>query len=114
MISPNAKDGSLAFAMIHVGYALKAGTVSPLAYTARRPEEWLGSETRTFDRDSVTPDLSQSIGVAPSSAWYVLNLEGRVHLDVPPACDPISREDMKTHNLSIPTNLGPGFRPLPQ
>jgi hypothetical protein len=49
-----------------------------------------------------------------SSAWYVFNLEGRVHLDVPPACDPVSREGMKTHDLSIPTNPCPALPPLPQ
>src|ERR1700730_4650219 len=32
-------------------------------------------------------------------------------LDAPPACDPRSRQGMKTHDLSIPTNLCPGSRP---
>src|ERR1700751_1341425 len=35
----------------------------------------------------------------------VINPEGRVRLDAPPACDPVSRQGMKTHDLSIPTNL---------
>jgi hypothetical protein len=44
----------------------------------------------------------------------VINHQGRVRLDAPPACDLVSRQDMKTHNPSIPTNLSPGFPPLPE
>jgi hypothetical protein len=44
----------------------------------------------------------------------VINPEGRVRLDVPPACDPVSRQGMKTHDLSIPTNLCHGLPPLPE
>jgi hypothetical protein len=44
----------------------------------------------------------------------LLNPQGRVRLDAPAAYDPVSRQDMKTHDLSIPTNLHPGSPPLPE
>jgi hypothetical protein len=35
----------------------------------------------------------------------VFNPEGSVRLDTPPACDLVSRQGRKIHDLSIPTNL---------
>jgi hypothetical protein len=40
--------------------------------------------------------------------------EGSVRLDALHACVPVSRQGMKTHDPSIPTNLCLGFPPLPE
>jgi hypothetical protein len=61
MISPNAKGGSLALAMIHEGYTFRAETVSPLAYTgaatiqSRKPRHWIVVGALSLRRRTQSP-----------------------------------------------------------
>jgi hypothetical protein len=67
---------------------------------------------RKFCLSGYCPNLS--FGSIGTLSWVLLNPRHRVRLDVLPACGPVSREGTKTHDLSIPKNLGTGFPPSPE
>src|SRR6267143_746052 len=64
-----------------------------------------------FGSVSILPSAPDCIG---GLSWVLFSPRHRVRPDVLPACDPVSREDTKTHDPSIPKDLCPAFPPSPE
>src|ERR1700733_13248591 len=58
------------------------------------------------------PQREEQGAVSDSRRASLLNPGGSVRLDAPLACDPVSRQGMKTRHLSSPTNPGLCFQLL--